>query len=218
MERLNERHDGIPTAVTDILNRANEKGIHSLVGFDLRRATTYWKERAPEAFKGLTDGGLRNKDPYPYDGFIIIDESPKPNLLKKEQIYPNDPFAKLLHELRNERKIKQSKNVPLESRFDIPWNEIYGTVLPKIADSLEVDRSKLRLPKMIELAILLSFDPNLGKGDSWEWLDDRTSWNTRMTARFSTDVPSQPLMKEAPYLRSPEVSKNNLGFRPIILV
>lgn len=218
MERFRSS-DGYPLIVDEILRKALEKGVETLVGIDLGKAALAWMKVNPDNFGDLINNAraLGEKDPYPYDGFVVIDELPRPIYAKGKQVYEDDPFSRVLWQLRTEGKIKRNEKIPQGSRFDTSWNEIYEHVLPKIADLLEVDKSKIRLPKTMEMVILMSMVPHMGAGNTWEWLHDRGVGETRMTMNFELGSSHHPWVKKLPYMRKPQSRKDNLGFRPIIL-
>ncbi len=156
---------------------------------------------------------MGENDPYPFDGIVLFDVIPKPDYRKGEQIYPSDPFSGILEDLRKKGKIRSSKKIPLGSRFDISWDEINQHVFPRIAETLNIDAALVRFPKQMEYLCALLVCPVLTQGDTWEWFQDRAGFGARITACFDNGH-----MEKLPYIRTSSRKKDNLGFRPMILI
>lgn len=83
----------------------------------------------------------------------------------------------------------------LESRFGHSWDSLHEATLPRLADMLEVSRSRVRLPWLIErnfcgnlFAHMAANDtsiPNWRSSPVWEWCENRYGrYHALLTGRF----------------------------------
>ncbi len=109
--------------------------------------------------------------------WVLIDKSPKPNYDRGLQLYPNDPYASILAELRKTGKIAipdRVKHVPETSRFGVSLDEIEGEVVPQVAQGiLGIVSSRVRVPKEIEFNFIGNLHhPEWGRTNTSEWMHD----------------------------------------------
>lgn len=197
------------------LQQIETRGVTTFKPFNLSRIKDTWGENYATAFRTIPK--LVASDPNPAE-LVLIDTTSRPKSLDEEKVYPDDPFSEIIEKLRREGRLRTSNRVPLGSRLDLSYNKIQQCVLPNIAELLGVDRSQVRLPKIIEYALLIPIYPEFRqKSDVWEWFEDQIKgwWifaSSRLTVHFSDGT-----MHDLPWLKSPALQKDNLGFRPVIV-
>jgi len=147
--------------------------------------------------------------------WVIVDGSQKLQYKDGKQMYENDPFAKVLTQLREAKKIQVPdwcKSIPKDSRFGISNDELQTHVNPAIADFLGVQPEQVRLPKAIEFNILGNLaHPEWGKTNTWEWFQDKFRDGCRLIGGDSdygglADV----------NFRVSDGRDGHIGFRPLV--
>lgn len=154
-------------------------------------------------------------------GWMIVDETPKPEYNEGRQMYENDPFAPLLTQLREEQHITvtgATEHIPNGSRYGISYEELVGRVYLEIGNMMGVDSVGLdtwvRSLFAIEFNILNSIhNPHFGKNSTTaEWLIDTWQEDSGEPSRLcagALDITYFPHQDQ--YGRT-----DILGFRPII--
>lgn len=151
-----------------------------------------WTIRPEDWYWQKIREGKVAKDAATLEGiWVIVDGSQKPQYKDGKQMYENDPFAKVLAQLREAKKIQVPdwcKNIPKDSRFGISNDELQTHVNPAIADFLGVQPEQVRLPKAIEFNILGNLaHPEWGKTNTWEWFQDKFGGGYRLVGGGSGD-------------------------------
>ena len=175
---MSERKDAVSEEEKNLLRTLQQidaKGVRVFKPYNLTRIKGYWGSNYDLPFQSLSK--LAISDPTPAE-LLLVDTTVRPESLDGGSIYKDDPFSEVIEKLRREGHIRTSSRVSLGSRLDLSYDEIQRFVLPDIADMLGVDRSQVRVPKLIENALLLPFYPEFeGRSEIWEWYADRTkSW------------------------------------------
>lgn len=166
-------------------------------------------------WEDVKNGRLESSSPTIGEGWMIVDETPKPEYDNGTQMYKNDPFAAILEKLREEGQITQLEHIPKGSRFGISHNELHLV-------SMEIDKL-LGYPKDIWIRSLFAMefnilhnihDPNFGKDSATaEWLIDPWKENTGKAARLcggAIDITYFPHNDD-------DQDMDRLGFRPVIV-
>ena len=118
-------------------------------------------------------GNLSSDSAMLYGGWYLADFTPGVDYTDGTQIFPNDPLAPIVAQLREEGKVGKHDNTPLGSRFSITPDEWTDVVCPAIANHLGFKPDQVRLERAIEFnAIGNLYDPNRGKFNMWEWFHD----------------------------------------------
>lgn len=106
-------------------------------------------------------------------GWYLADFSVGVDCTDGTQVFPNDPWAPLITELREKKLVGGYKETPAGSRFAITWDEWNNCVLSQMAAKLGVPRANIRLERAIEFnAIGNLYDRNRGHFNMWEWFTD----------------------------------------------
>lgn len=106
-------------------------------------------------------------------GWYLADFTLGVNYTNSTQVLPNDPWSELITRLRQD-KIGKYDQTPLGSRFAITHDEWENTLLPNMAEAINVPPAKVRLERAIEFnAIGNLYDHNRGKFNQWEWFADQ---------------------------------------------
>lgn len=212
-----ERKDSVSQAEKNLLATLHQiegMGITTFKPFNLHRIRTTLGEIYDTAFQALPR--IVASDINPAE-LALIDITSRPSSSGESGVYPNDPFSKVIENLRREGKVRISKRAPLNSRLDLSYDEIRQHVLPSIGDLLGVDRSGIRIPKFTEYFLSMLAYPRLNqRSDVWEWLEDESEGWWRFSGSHLTALFSEGIVA-VPYLRSPSRRNHNLGFRPIIV-
>lgn len=193
---LNRRKIEIPRPPQDLLDvQASlvEKGIsifeaHFLPDVALEQNSQFpgWQIKPENWFwQNIKEGKILG-DPAKLPGmWILIDGTPKPNYDRGLQMYPNDPHAPILSDLRGLGKITvpdHVRNVPEASRFGVSLEEIKAEVVPRVAEELlGIDAGRIRVPKEIEFNVIGNLHhPEWGQTNTWEWLHDNFGDDDRL--------------------------------------
>ncbi len=117
-------------------------------------------------YDGLSPIALRR-------GWYLADFTTGVDYTDGTQVIPDDPWASLITQLRQEGKIGNNDNTPLGSRFAITHVEWETTLLTYMASKIGVPRVQVRLERAIEFnAIGNLYDHDRGKFIMWEWFSD----------------------------------------------
>jgi len=136
-----------------------------------------WVKLGAEFYQEVKNGDVRPFNTY-YPtvlcrGWYLADFSLSVDYTDGTQVYPNDPWASAITQLREEGKIGKYESTPKGSRFVITLEEWGKVLLIYMAAKLLVPPAKIRLERAIEFnAIGNLYDPNRGKFNSWEWFAD----------------------------------------------
>ena len=173
--------------IFDTLSRARDKGInvydaHLLPEIDLSevKEAPGWLKTLPEWVYDEVKAGRISSEALKLTGnAVLFEKTPKPPYQDGLQLYPADPFARILEEGRDQGAIEvvdYTKDIPRNSRFGLAPNEL-GYVNSKIAELLVVDGSQARQPKAIENNLLgNAFYPYLGLTGVSEWYEDEIKY------------------------------------------
>ena len=106
-------------------------------------------------------------------GWYLADFTVSADYTDGTQVFIDDPLAKIITKLREQKLIGKYGNTPMGSRFAITLDEWQDVVLAHIASKLNVTRAQTRLERAIESnAIGNLYDANRGKFNAWEWFQD----------------------------------------------
>jgi hypothetical protein len=156
--------------------------------------------------------------------WVLIEGIQRPGFGDGWPMYPNDPLADYLAELRKHKKIPAliwGKTIPTGSRFGLSQTEIKRLIAPEIARRLGVNFSRIGIPSAIEFNALGNLlHPEWGNIiDTWEHLADRCGviFNLVGGCRDSENLEAD----SKTVLRNFEVRgdysrDDNIGFRTII--
>lgn len=198
----------------ETLGRIEGAGITTFKPFNLSTIRAAWGENYDLAVRSLPK--LATSDPNPAE-LVLMDTTPKPSPSDTQGVYPGDPLSLVIEKLRREGELKTSKKVPLNSRLDLSCDEIHVNVLPVIANLAGVNITQVRLPKLIEYALVTTVYPGFRQASEiWEWFEDQTKGWWRFPGSNFTACFNEGIMKEI-YLKSPSLQRHNLGFRPVIV-
>jgi len=166
---LKAREIGWTQAEAHFLPRIELKQNSNFPGWTVKPEEWYWQK--------INEGKVA-KDAATLEGvWVVIDGSQKPQYKDGKQMYENDPFAKLLTQLREKGKIQVPdwcRDIPKDSRFGVSHDELRNSVNPAIANLLGVQPEQVRLPKAIEFNVLGNlYHHEWGKTTSWEWFQDK---------------------------------------------
>lgn len=98
------------------------------------------------------------------------------------QVFPNDPWAPILEQLRRDLKVVgKYDNTPWGSRFAITPQEWDDVVLAHMASALMVTRAQTRLERAGEFNFIGNvYDSNRGRFNMWEWFNDPFEDSSRL--------------------------------------
>ena len=118
-------------------------------------------------------------------GWYLADFTVGADYTNGNQVFVDDPLAKIITDLREKKVVGKHENTSMGSRFSITWDEWQDVVLAHIASKLNVTRAQTRLERAIEFnAIGNLYDANLGKFNSYEWFQDHFEDSYRLCGGF----------------------------------
>lgn len=203
--------------------RAEEQGLnifeaHFLPPIEFKQDSDYpgWKVKPSQLYWDWIQKGMVAVDSAKLGPFwILVDSSPKPDYDDGQQMYPNDPLAKMIAELRLKGKIASPRGIPQDSRFGLSWEEIAKEVNPQIARDLGVSPDQVRLPNAIEFNVLDNLHyRQWGTTNTLEWLNDRFGNNGHL---FGGNANSENVGFAYVHFASPNDHHNGRGFRPLVV-
>jgi len=118
-------------------------------------------------------------------GWYLADFTVGADYTDGTQMFVDDPLAKIIAKLREEKKIGKYDKTPMGSRFSITWDEWDNPLLTYIASAYGLPRAQVRLERAIEFnAIGNLYDANRGKFNAWEWFHDQFGGASRLCGGY----------------------------------
>jgi len=112
-----------------------------------------------------------------FAGWYAMESIQKPDYVGGRQLYSNDALGLYLENLRNQGKIavpELYRHVPPISRFAVSWDEIHSPVISEVSKLFDVDRSRMKIPRMIELNVRGNMaHREWGQTNTLEWFEDK---------------------------------------------
>ena len=106
-------------------------------------------------------------------GWVLADFTIGADYTDGTQVFINDPWARLIAELRGKKLVGAYNNTPTGSRFAITWDEWNDCVLAQMASKLLATRAQTTLERAMEYNFIGNvYDLNRGRFNVWEWFQE----------------------------------------------
>lgn len=114
-------------------------------------------------------------------GWYLADFSVGTDYTNGTQVFPADPWASLIAELRGKKVVDAYYDTPPGSRFAITWDEWNDCVLAHMASKLGVTRAQTSLERAVEFNFIGNvYDSRRGAFNMWVWFQDAFGDNCRL--------------------------------------
>lgn len=143
-----------------------------------------WKKPKSWFYEEIKEDRLTQDSAYLKRGWYLADFSIGVDYTGDIQVFPNDPLAPIIHNLRQADKIGRNTMTPFGSRFAILPQDEWPLVFAELAKELDLEPEKIRLERYIEFnAIGNLYDKNRGQFKIREWFTDSfifRKWDPRL--------------------------------------